>query len=146
MILAVLSGILGLSATPASAIEANMTWVSMGTNRCLDSNANQYAYTRGCGQPNLYQRWNGAFPRPRIFRNVATNLCLDSNAAREVYTRPCGAGNQYQQWRDISTTSSYGVFQNVATGYCLDGNASGDLYTNGCNMANRYMRWREVYP
>jgi hypothetical protein len=76
--------------------------VSIGTRRCLESNAKGEVYTRGCenGKFNDNQKWKvvPSYEGWVKLENVATGRYLDSNSDGKIYTSAANEGD-YQKWR-----------------------------------------------
>ncbi|MEU7159673.1 RICIN domain-containing protein [Streptomyces chrestomyceticus] len=114
------------------------------TGLCLDSDAKGNAYTKSCGNDNLYQRWSwdGNDYNGYKLKNNATNRCLQVGNGDAVRTEPCFTvprASQLWKWNELDGGRL--ILKSTANDRALDSNAKGQLYTSPYGTGNLYMQW-----
>ncbi|GAA2914024.1 hypothetical protein Acy02nite_91040 [Actinoplanes cyaneus] len=140
------AGIVGIS-SPAQAANYG-GYVNLGSNYCIDSDANGDVYTLECNS-GYYQDWDIQNIATDLYylKNRQTGRCLDANASGRVYAIACNGG-EYQRWyRTRVSSAGYGWWQNNKTKLCLRGSpyvGRQAVVAEACNTSIEGQKWAKV--
>ncbi|MDF5717816.1 MAG: ricin-type beta-trefoil lectin domain protein [Rhizonema sp. NSF051] len=135
--------LIGSFTTPIFAQAVLLSYNSLITGRCLNSNDKGSVYEWGCPDGNN-QTWSVTHTNSDAvtLSNQATGQCLDSNRKGNVYTLKCNDSDN-QKWARLSSSATSVNFKNVATDRCLDNDTHGNVYALKCNGGD-YQKWEAV--